>query len=491
MKSLKKRFEELEERLKALDHRLKSKLKGKIYPMLVASECHLIQAYEHSMSGSGTPVPNIPCSPIGGYVELGPVLHWLNYPSAEWKDTVAFIVKVLEAIEEAPLPQSKIDPALYEKMRAQAEGEGIVARDGTIYGEHTYEQLDKGWLLSLFYFVYYEVLRHKVHPFVEAPHYKPIPLAPGAENRVKVAIVGDWGTGQYGDNGGPALAVIRAVESLNPDYIIHLGDVYYAGTQGFTIDPGEETKNFLDLWPRDRFGDGKKAGTSYTLNSNHEMYDGANGYFNIALLSNNTPFSRQQGHSYFALTFEDWIILGLDSAYFSSPESMFMTGSIGGADGAQSQWVKSHCGDLEDKKVIVMTHHQGIVETDSPDKPFKLANPLWGEISEVVGRAPDYWYWGHVHNGIVFAEDVGLETGNAKMRCAGHGAIPYALAWSLMQEPWSKGIAHVSQTPECSRGRRVRNGFAQITLGAGGFIEEAFFEVEDGTSEAIRVWPRS
>ena len=80
------------------------------------------------------------------------------------------------------------------------------------------------------------------------------------------------------------------------DYIVHLGDVYYAGTTG------EESGNFVDLWPK-----AYASGNSFTLNSNHEMYYGANGYFKTALGSG-APFAHQKNTSYFALTYGDWVV---------------------------------------------------------------------------------------------------------------------------------------------------------------------------------------
>jgi len=52
------------------------------------------------------------------------------------------------------------------------------------------------------------------------------------------------------------------------DYIVHLGDVYYAGTE-LAPPPGEEMQHFLQMWPA------MPPGRSFTLNSNREMYGGA------------------------------------------------------------------------------------------------------------------------------------------------------------------------------------------------------------------------
>src|SRR5207253_2455371 len=89
---------------------------------------------------------------------------------------------------------------------------------------------------------------------------------------LKIALIGDWGTGPWTDGTipYPAVEVMNQVKQLTPDFTIHLGDVYYAGTAGFGSD--EEVKNFVDLWVSGTRG-------SFMLNSNHEMYSGAQGYF--------------------------------------------------------------------------------------------------------------------------------------------------------------------------------------------------------------------
>lgn len=85
----------------------------------------------------------------------------------------------------------------------------------------------------------------------------------------RIAIVGDWGGGN-----AAAQAVAKQIKNLNPapDHIIHLGDVYYAGT------PSEVKEHFLAYWPTPR-----QPASSFALNSNHEMYSGGYGYFDITL----------------------------------------------------------------------------------------------------------------------------------------------------------------------------------------------------------------
>ena len=155
-----------------------------------------------------------------------------------------------------------------------------------------------------------------------------------------------------------------AVQQLKPDYILHVGDTYYGGTPlvndtngKIYYDPGEEVNHLVKPWPAGF------EGKSFTLNSNHEMYSGANGLFYNAYGANqtpvgaNTPFSAHQGSSCFALTLGDWTILGLDSAFHGKVKKAFMTGSLGDLDGTQAKWIKGL--HLNPDKTIVFTHHNG------------------------------------------------------------------------------------------------------------------------------------
>jgi len=91
----------------------------------------------------------------------------------------------------------------------------------------------------------------------------------------------DWGTGLTESD-----LVMARLTTHNPAYLIHLGDVYYAGTK-----KEERGPFFLAHWPT------TPEGRSFTLNSNHEMYSGGHGYFNVALAD--TRFKAQCGTSYF------------------------------------------------------------------------------------------------------------------------------------------------------------------------------------------------
>src|SRR5262249_29963830 len=150
-------------------------------------------------------------------------------------------------------------------------GGGVNDYEGSLIGIGKYEQLDPGWVTTL---IYYLALKLGVRTVSSLATFGTTPATVTAQGApVTVARRGDWGTGSWEDGvlQSPAVEVMSQVAKLSPDYTIHLGDVYYAGTAGL-LGSNEEVANFVDLW-----AGGSKA--SFMLNSNHEMYSGAQGYF--------------------------------------------------------------------------------------------------------------------------------------------------------------------------------------------------------------------
>lgn len=178
-----------------------------------------------------------------------------------------------------------------------------------IWGTGKWEQFDPGWAEA--FAVYLESLLPLTggkHPFVTSPQTVQI------ADQVTIGIAGDWGTGDWrtASNPAPSTDVGNHLKLLNADVTIHLGDVYYAGTED------QELHSFTSIWPAGPKG-------SFTLNSNHEMYSGAKPYFKAIAAP---PFQKQGGCSYFALENAKWVIVGLDSAYFSPESGLYMDGLL-------------------------------------------------------------------------------------------------------------------------------------------------------------------
>ena len=122
------------------------------------------------------------------------------------------------------------------------------------------------------------------------------------------------------------------------------------------------------------------------------------------------------------------------------------------------------------------------------------ASNLYDDVYAALGQDPDYWYWGHTHNGIVYTNQVSLSPirqTSTLCRCLGHAALPFGKAYywlNIVQYDLDKApggpnpkIAYYAQTPLQAVNpppvwqNRVKNGFALLTLSAGS-ITEAFYE---------------
>ena len=105
---------------------------------------------------------------------------------------------------------------------------------------------------------------------------------------------------------------------------------------------------------------------------------------------------------------------------------------------------------------------------------------------------PALWYWGHLHNGIVYDNMFDAKTRRrfvTKGRCCGHAAIPFGNGWGLedghgnnlgniLYHARSADTALPGTTGPDPVNPRVRNGYALVTLRADGGFTESFYEVD-------------
>jgi len=420
--------------------------------------------------------------PWTGDGELAFLLYYLHHPPAELRaeiDSLPELKLVWDSMAAVAAP-SPFTPESFAGLSAALPAAAIVKCNewGDVYGSGTYEQLDKGWAWTLKNDLMNHISKrfgkgYGIADFARRDWKKPVALQPGSEGKVRIAIIGDWGSGKYKLNGldgksGPACAVMDTLGSLtqHPDYLIHLGDTYYSGTGPYRSPSSEATHNLVDilkLYPKLAM-----SGRCFTLNSNHEMYGGAYGYFNLAL--KDPLFSAQQGCSYFALEFGDWIIAGIDSAYFD-PSSLYMQGGLGDkSKNPQYQFLQQV--KASGKKVILMSHHTAL-STDG-GSPSKY---LWKDVTSVM--KPDYWYWGHIHLGAVYSKNA--YSGEMKTRCIGHSSMPFAIPPGM--EKCQGNIDWYSKTPLDSSTKlqalyysrpRAKNGFSVLTLSENAVTEEIY-----------------
>ncbi len=333
-----------------------------------------------------------------------------------------------------------------------------VGPDGVIWGTGKYEQLDPGWAEA--FAVFLESQLPDVggkHPFVSTPQTIQIP------NTVRLALAGDWGTGDWrtAANPAPSTDVRNHIAFLQPDLTIHLGDVYYAGTAE------EEDHELVRLWPRGSMG-------SLALNSNHEMYSGAKPYFRAI---SSAPFEIQRGCSYFALENDYWIIVGLDSSYYADDGNLFMDGALYPANRPNEQnsflltlQARAQAGN---KHLILLTHHSGLDEAGS------TTSDLWKQVMDAFpsGGGPDYWYWGHVHAGAVYQPH---GPANTLCRCCGHGALPWGQS-SILSGSAAVAWHETRPANDPDIPQRVFNGFAMLNLD-GPNLQEVFYDENGGVA---------
>ena len=369
------------------------------------------------------------------------VLRIKSYLTGDWDNHLSKMGQPLNKAVAQPLAEP-IAPAAIELT---------VGPEGDIIGSGKYQTLDPRWDLVIGISLF-ENLLHK-HRFPSgSPQIQHI-----ADNATFV-LIGDYGTGNFGSGDSPSTKISKFVPTLNPDYTIHLGDTYYAGTNP------EETAKLLAYWPK-----GSKA--SFALNSNHEMYSAGGPYFDSVI--GNPIFNKLQSPwSFFALENTHWILCGLDSAYFSSAAALFMSGTLG-ANNNQTQFLQQVA--ARNKKTILFTHHNpipiaGLNRAPKPgDEGFQLYSDV---MSAFTGYpAPAYWYYGHKHVGAVYKP---LPPGKLLCRCLGHGALPAGKASDLVN---STNLDWFERCPANDPDDKLRifNGFVHLELN-GSDLTEIYYD---------------
>ncbi|HTX38696.1 MAG TPA: metallophosphoesterase [Bryobacteraceae bacterium] len=218
------------------------------------------------------------------------------------------------------------------------------------------------------------------------------PVAAPIPDSLRMAVIGDWGTGLYG---APVCIDSIRSEPDGYDLLLHLGDVYYSGLDT------EVEERFEKFWPQ------PTASTmGRSLNGNHEMYTGGHAYFEKLL-----PYVNQTS-SYFAFQNNFWTLIMLDTAY-NQP--------FGGQEGdlfqAQIDWLDGIIQAAGDRKIVLFSHHQPFSLLD-PNQGPKLVAALGKYLSS---RKIFAWYWGHEHRCVLYDPHPAW---GFHGRCVGHGGFP-------------------------------------------------------------------
>jgi hypothetical protein len=307
--------------------------------------------------------------------------------------------------------------------------------------------------------------------------YKPYPVYPAGVNGVyplhaanggsaiRIAIAGDWGTGTQ-----EAETVASSMKAVNPDYTIHLGDVYYVGGK-LEIEEnclGHDANGYQGVfWPHGILG-------SFAMNGNHEMYGGGKAYFECFLhkLGTSNP-PQKQLTSFFCLETPCWRIVAVDTGYNSV--GLPILGAIPGLN--KLSFVGANC-RLEDgliawlrqlqlqndvKPTLVLSHHQyySAFKEQAYTVPAK-------QLSEFFPNQEIVWMWGHEHRMAIYGK-FSLAAGGGLVaygRCLGHGGMPVEVSKPDNFDTSKASLTfYDASTHPISDGTLVgRNGFVLMTI---------------------------
>lgn len=256
------------------------------------------------------------------------------------------------------------------------------------------------------------------HTFVK--HSSPNDFVETLQDNARIALVADWGTGT-----DHAERVMHQIAAVHPSHVIHLGDVYYSGTKR------EIETRFLR--PIREFG--PSAPCIYrALNSNHEMYSGGEGYFELTL----PTFG--QAASYFNLRGTNWQVIGLDSGHEDH-----------GLREPQEDWLRAQLDGATGRRTVLLSHHQPFSAFDERPEGKKLGKKIAPFLPQIFG-----WIFGHEHRCIVYGPHLGIHA-----RCIGHGAIPYRVPFG---SPAGPPVVFADQRPDPHDGSIGIHGFALMEL---------------------------
>jgi hypothetical protein len=283
------------------------------------------------------------------------------------------------------------------------------------------------------------------------------------DDHVKIALVGDWGA-----ENDAAKRVAAQIRASNPDIVIHLGDIYYAGQD-------DEAKAALSIWPKADPATGAiPPGTSFALNGNHEMFCGGRAYFGSVFQA----FGQKA--SYFGFRSGSWQILAFDSAYVEhrllAPED-----AQNGDAALASQWEwlvdKMKTSSLP---TILLSHHEPVSAFADEHAAGENLRQDFQKFVAAAGRPLYGWFFGHEHRCTFYDGTI-----VPFARLIGHGCIPHSAPPQDQQpEPGCEDFTQMNFRTN-AEGDAV-SGFALLTFN-GPNIDIRYID-EDGFQFADEIW---
>lgn len=266
-----------------------------------------------------------------------------------------------------------------------------------------------------------------------------------------IAIIGDWGTGD-----DVAINLLKQVATFKPDILLHLGDVYYSGTQS------EAQNNFVAICQQVL---GAKT-PLFSLCGNHDMYSGGDGYYWLI-------DHIGQKSSYFCLQNDDWLFLAMDTGYNDhNPLTVNtnMTALVNLPGWSEANWHLNKIRQAGKRRIAAFSHHQLFSPFSSVgslnDQPYAYNPHLYADFLSIISKI-DIWFWGHEHTLALYDPYMGLTRG----RCVGASAVP--VFTNQQKYATAAGLATFQNAPMPTwnpsailgdNGTDYNNGFAILTL---------------------------
>jgi hypothetical protein len=314
----------------------------------------------------------------------------------------------------------------------------------------------------------------------EIPYVRPAAIGPKVitiKTNARIGLIGDWGTGAE-----PAKRIMRQVRTNEPDVLVHLGDIYYSGTDA------ECSMNFEAI-VNDALQRTTKDIPVYALAGNHDIYSGGAGYYGLIKRLNKVPM--QQPASFFCLRTQDnsWQLLAMDTGQHDY-NPLSISAALTYVDKEERDWHEARIREFPGK-TILLSHHQlfsAFSQIGPRDVTGKL-NPVNPELKKTydqlrgTGKPIVAWFWGHEHNLCVYKPYHDLTRG----RCLGHGAIPVF----VQDEPYQKlpGLAVppsiIAAATLTKTSDIYAHGFAMIALAPGKATIDYY---EDRNGSAFRLY---
>jgi predicted phosphodiesterase len=275
------------------------------------------------------------------------------------------------------------------------------------------------WISSYLRFAF--TPKYKFQDYVGKDKNGVYALAPAGSDSVTLAIAGDWATGTE-----ESAEIARLMALKNPEWTIHLGDVYYVGDESEVQENclGVSAHGFTGVkWPHGSLG-------SFALNGNHEMYANGKAYFTTFLKTLGLEGETEgQLASFFCLEGDRWRIIGIDTGYnsvgiplLSQIPGIMNIPAIGGDCHLRDEllaWLREVVKPHEsDKATLLLSHNQYFSAFEEQyTKPAKQMADLF-KGREVV------WIWGHEHRFAIYDKFTPDGSITAYGRCIGHSGMP-------------------------------------------------------------------